>query len=129
MHNEELDKLKLIAQKIQDFLEEDYDESPNALVDRLGTINTYLAISGKSLADAKLIQDKEISAMYSAYNNLILKMPATIATKFINSQTYEINYLVNWLDRINRALVHTGDNTRTQISFAKEELRLTKQGY
>lgn len=129
MHNEELDKLKLIAQKIQDFLEEDYDESPNALVDRLGTINTYLAISGKSLADAKLIQDKEISAMYSAYNNLILKMSATIATKFINSQTYEINYLVNWLDRINRALVHTGDNTRTQISFAKEELRLTKQGY
>jgi len=119
MYTEELDKLKIIAQKIQDFLEEDFDENPNILVERLGTINTYLAVSGKALADAKLIQD----------NNLIMKMPATIATKFIGSQAYEVNFIVNWLDRINKSLVHTGDNLRTQISYAKEELRLTKQGY
>lgn len=129
MYTEELDKLKIIAQKIQDFLEEDFDENPNILVERLGTINTYLAVSGKALADAKLIQDKKVSGLYSEFNNLIMKMPATIATKFIGSQAYEVNFIVNWLDRINKSLVHTGDNTRTQISFAKEELRLTKQGY
>lgn len=129
MHTEELDKLKIIAQKIQDFLEEDFDENPNILVERLGTINTYLAVSGKALADAKLIQDKKVSGLYSEFNNLIMKMPATIATKFIGSQAYEVNFIVNWLDRINKSLVHTGDNLRTQISYAKEELRLTKQGY
>ena len=128
MYTEELDKLKIIAQKIQDFLEEDFDENPNILVERLGTINTYLAVSGKALADAKLIQDKKVS-LYSEFNNLIMKMPATIATKFIGSQAYEVNFIVNWLDRINKSLVHTGDNLRTQISYAKEELRLTKQGY
>lgn len=129
MYTEELDKLKIIAQKIQDFLEEDFDENPNILVERLGTINTYLAVSGKALADAKLIQDKKVSGLYSEFNNLIMKMPATIATKFIGSQAYEVNFIVNWLDRINKSLVHTGDNLRTQISYAKEELRLTKQGY
>ena len=36
---------------------------------------------------------------------------------------------MNWLDRINRSLVHVGDNLRTQVSYAKEELRLTKSGY
>lgn len=129
MYTEELDKLKIIAQKIQDFLEEDFDENPNILVERLGTINTYLAVSGKALADAKLIQDKKVSGLYSEFNNLIMKMPATIATKFIGSQAYEVNFIVNWLDRINKSLVHTGDNLRTQISYAKEELRLTKNGY
>lgn len=129
MYTEELDKLKIIAQKIQDFLEEDFDENPNILVERLGTINTYLAVSGKALADAKLIQDKKVSGLYSEFNNLIMKMPATIATKFIGSQAYEVNFIVNWFDRINKSLVHTGDNLRTQISYAKEELRLTKNGY
>lgn len=129
MYTEELDKLKIIAQKIQDFLEEDFDENPNILVERLGTINTYLAVSGKALADAKLIQDKKVSGLYSEFNNLIMKMPATIATKFIGSQAYEVNFIVNWLDRISKSLVHTGDNLRTQISYAKEELRLTKNGY
>ena len=46
MYTEELEKLKIIAQKIQDFLEEDFEENPNMLVERLGTINTYLLISG-----------------------------------------------------------------------------------
>ena len=59
----------------------------------------------------------------------ILKMPATIAMKFIASQTVTENYLVNWLDRINRTCTHQSDNIRTQISFAKEQMSLTRRGY
>ena len=129
MYTEELEVLSIIAQKIQGFLEEDFDESPNALVERLGIINSYLAVSGKALADAKLIQDKQAQLIFAEELKSITKMPATIASKFITSQNADANYVVNWLDRLNRSLVHIGDNTRTQISFAKEELRLTKQGY
>ena len=129
MYTEELEVLSIIAQKIQGFLEEDFDESPNALVERLGIINSYLAVSGKALADAKLIQDKQAQLIFAEELKSITKMPATIASKFITSQNADANYVVNWLDRLNRGLVHIGDNTRTQISFAKEELRLTKQGY
>ena len=129
MYTEELEVLSIIAQKIQGFLEEDFDESPNALVERLGIINSYLAVSGKALADAKLIQDKQAQLIFAEELKSITKMPATIAAKFISCQNSEANYVVNWLDRLNRSLVHIGDNTRTQISFAKEELRLTKQEY
>lgn len=130
MYTEELDKLKIIAQKIQDFLEEDFEDTDaNILVTRLTNINFYLATSGKALADAKEIQDKQAQLIFAEELKSITKMPATIASKFITSQNADANYVVNWLDRLNRSLVHVGDNTRTQISFAKEELRLTKQGY
>ena len=130
MYTEELEKLKIIAQKIQDFLEEDFEDTDaNILVTRLTNINFYLATSGKALADAKEIQDKQAKIIFAEEIKSISKMPATIASKFITSQNADANYVVNWLDRLNRSLVHIGDNTRTQISFAKEELRLTKQGY
>lgn len=81
------------------------------------------------LADAKLIQDNERALLYVEHVEVLKKMAVSTAKSFIESQTGEINYYVNWLDRINRSLVHVGDNIRTQISFAKEELRLNKTGY
>lgn len=126
---EKYNQLIKMAQAIQEFLEQDVSDNPNDLVDRLGTINTFLATSGKALADAKLLQDSKVKELYKNHMNLITGLSATVATKFINAMTDKENYLVNWLDRINRTLVHSGDNIRTQVSFAKEELRLTKQGY
>ncbi|MFV0501757.1 MAG: hypothetical protein ACK5MH_09235 [Bacteroidales bacterium] len=126
---EKYNQLIKMAQAIQEFLEQDVSDNPNDLVDRLSTINTFLATSGKALADAKLLQDSKVKKLYDDYFNQISGFSPTVATKFINAMTDKENYLVNWLDRINRTLVHSGDNIRTQVSFAKEELRLTKQGY
>ena len=53
MYHDELDKLKIIAQQIQDFLEEDFSDDANILVDRLRLINAFLAISGKALCRCK----------------------------------------------------------------------------
>ena len=66
---------------------------------------------------------------YKEHGAFITRVPATIATKFISSQTATINHIVNWLDRINRTLVHAGDNIRTQISFAKQDMALQRKGY
>ena len=88
-----------------------------------------MARSGKMLADAKMMQDSAVAAAYAEHTKSILKMPATIAQKFIASQTVDENYLVNWLDRINRTCTHQSDNIRTQISFAKEQMGLTRRGY
>lgn len=86
MYTEELDKLKIIAQKIQNFLEEDFEDTDaNILVTRLTNINFYLATSGKALADAKEIQDKQAKIIFAEELKSISKMPATIASKFITS--------------------------------------------
>lgn len=50
-------------------------------------------------------------------------------TLFVSAQSVTANQLVVWLDRINRTLVHAGDNIRTQISFAKQDLALQRKGY
>ena len=103
-----IDDLLQEAQEIQDFLESvpDNNEDPNELAIRLTYLNNYMARSGKMLADAKQMQDSAISAAYAEHSKAILKMPATIAMKFIASQTVTENYLVNWLDRINRTCTH-----------------------
>ena len=126
-----IDDLLQEAQEIQDFLESvpDNNEDPNELAIRLTYLNNYMARSGKMLADAKQMQDSAISAAYAEHSKAILKMPATIAMKFIASQTVTENYLVNWLDRINRTCTHQSDNIRTQISFSKEQMSLTRRGY
>lgn len=117
------------AQRIQDFLEITTSDDPAELTNRLSDINTYMARTGRMLADAKLLQDNAMSATYGEHSKAIMKMPATIASKFISSQCGDVNYLVNWLDRLNRTCVHQGDNIRTQLSFIKEQLSLTRKGY
>lgn len=126
-----IDDLLQEAQEIQNFLESvpDNNEDPNELSIRLTYLNNYMARSGKMLADAKMMQDSAVAAAYAEHTKSILKMPATIAQKFIASQTVDENYLVNWLDRINRTCTHQSDNIRTQISFAKEQMGLTRRGY
>lgn len=114
---------------MQEFLERDNTDSPEALVERVTKLNVLLARSGKLLADAKLIQDEISADVFIANEATIIKMGATLGRQYVQARTSNINYYVNWLDRLNRAMVHVGDNMRTQISFVKEELRLTKSGY
>lgn len=126
MNIEEIEKE---CKEMQDFLEIETSDSTDELVSRLTHINIYLARSGFLLAEAKRIQDKAIQEVYQSNMDALVKMPSNTAKQFITSFVADINYLVTWLDRLNRSCVHQGDNIRTQISFAKEELKLVKSGY
>lgn len=114
---------------MQRFLEQEAPDDPNMLYERISKTNVYLARSGKLLAEVKLYQDQEMADVFAKYSDSINAMKATTANKFIESLLANVNYYVNWLDRINRAFVHSGDNLRTQMSFLKEDLRLSKSGY
>ncbi|MBO4550034.1 MAG: hypothetical protein J5733_04830 [Bacteroidaceae bacterium] len=114
---------------MQRFCEETPENDPNVLSDRLTKVNIYLARSGQLLAMVKQIQDECTNEIFLAEKSDILKMSATLAKQYISSYLSDVNYYVNWLDRLNRTFVHCGDNIRTQMSFLKEELRMTKSGY
>lgn len=114
---------------MQKFLEVTTSDDPRELVQRLTDINVYMARSGKLLADAKAYQDQVTANVYARNTDFISRVPATVAIKFVSAQCVTANHLVNWLDRINRSLVHAGDNIRTQISFAKQDLALQRKGY
>ena len=109
-------------EEMQSFLETTTSDNPKELIERLTDINVYLARSGKLLADAKAYQDEVTANVYASHMEFISRVPATVAMKFVAAQSVTANQLVTWLDRINRTLVHAGDNIRTQISFAKQDM-------
>lgn len=116
-------------EEMQSFLETTASDNPKELIERLTDINVYLARSGKLLADAKAYQDEVAANVYAVHMEFISRVPATVAMKFVSAQSVTANQLVTWLDRINRTLVHAGDNIRTQISFAKQDMALQRKGY
>lgn len=116
-------------EEMQSFLEITTSDNPKELVKRLTDINVYMARSGKLLADAKAYQDQVTANVYASHMEFISRVPATVAIKFVAAQSVTANQLVTWLDRINRSLVHAGDNIRTQISYAKQDLALQRKGY
>lgn len=116
-------------EEMQAFLEVTSSENPEELLQRLSGLNVYLARSGKLLADMIEMQDKATALAFDEKKVYIAGLSTTLAKKYVESQTAEINGLVKWLDRINSACSHQSANIRTQISFAKENLRLTKSGY
>lgn len=126
---ERIEALKNEARDIQDFLEIECSGEIAEMMDRLSRLNVYMARSGEMLSEAIEWQDRAINAAYAEHGKLILKMPASIADKFIKSNCAEQNALVKWLDRINATCKHQSDNLRTQISFAKEQLSLERRGY
>ena len=128
--NEYEHKFKMLnneARMIQDFAQNCPSDDVNVLVDRLSDLNHYMARTSVMLAEAKLIQDKSMLDAYLAYD--FSGMPASAVNKMVASMCGEANMLVNWIDRLNRTLVHIGENMRTQISFSKEQLKLTRSGY
>lgn len=124
-----MEKILTEIQDIQAFLEITASEKPEELLQRLSDLNVYLARSGKLLADMIETQDKATALVFDEKKAYIAGLSTTLAKKYVESQTAEINGLVKWLDRINSACSHQSANIRTQISFAKENLRLTKSGY
>lgn len=114
---------------IQDFLETVASDDPSELIERLGMLNVYMARTGYLLAVAKADLDSAMADVFGKHADQITAMSATIGAKFIASQCKTENYYVNWLDRLNKTCVHQCDNIRTQVSFAKENMRLVNSPY
>lgn len=120
---EELNKL---AEKMQVYLETDLGPDPEHLIDRAELLTILIAKSGQALAEAKFIQDMIINeGLLSAINQgLETKLSPSLVNKFVSSNAKDVNFLVNWLDRINSAATHQLDGIRTIISYKKAELNL-----
>lgn len=120
-------KLHKEAEQIQIFSDSSQSDDANIMVEYLKDLNHYLSRTAVMLADAKMIHDKAIVDTYLAYD--FDGTPASVTNKMVASMCGDTNKLVTWIERLNRGLVHIGENLRTQISFCKEQLKLTRNGY
>jgi len=126
---EELEKMAAELQQIQDFLDIEASDNPEELTERLSAMNVYLARSGKLMADAQYILAKEKDAVFSEFGSRMFNAPPSIVKELLAARTADASYVYLWAERINRTIVHAGDNIRTQVSYGKENLKLTRTGY
>lgn len=115
--------------RMQDYLEITISENPHEIIERINDLNVYMARSGKMLADAKLIlreaRAKGIEDEIAKRIN-IQYLSATTQKALVESLAREENYLVDWLERINRTCTHQVDALRSLLSYEKEQLRLNQ---
>jgi hypothetical protein len=114
------------AKSIDDYLNITCSEEPAEMVQRGNDLAVYMARTGKMLADAKYHQEaKTQSAIMEELkkSGALANIPATVMNNLLKSVCKEENYLVNWIERLNRACVHQMEFLRTTISLAKEMRR------
>lgn len=120
-------ELQIEAQAVQDFLEEEIHDDINILSERGNLLSNYIARTGKMLADAKYHLnrtqgDKAIEVIEKIFGQE-LKLSAKVQNAFIDGLTKEEQYLVDWIERLNKTATHQIEWCRTLISKAKEEMK------
>lgn len=125
----EIADIKNELEQYQAFLEQPLSGEPDEMVKKLGELNMILARTGLLLAEAKSLRDAKMKDIFFIEFAKLKQLSPTLAKQYVEASCKDENYVVNWSERVNRSCVHVGDNLRTIISLAKENLRLTKNGY
>lgn len=111
---------------IQAFMEQGPTDEPVVLAERLALCNVYMARSGEMLARAKEMLNEAVAAVWEQKEERLLKAGAQLAQKVIAGYCSKEQFLADWLDRVNKGLVHQADNLRTLISYAKENMKTNR---
>jgi len=126
------DELKKESEQIQSFCEITPSDNPQEIADRIADIGVYIARSGKMLADAKYwLNQKKKDETVELITTLISKdrLSAKVQNALIDSICKDEQYLVDWIERLNRACTHQQEAMRSLLSYEKENLRVSKTGY
>ena len=114
------------SQQIQNYCEITPSDDPSEVVERGNTLVAYIARTGKMLADAKHhaaeARRSEIVAIIKELTDA--RYSAKVQNTLIDSVAKDEQYLVDWIERLNRTCVHQLEWCRTIVSKAKEEMRL-----
>jgi hypothetical protein len=108
--------------EMQSNIEVEISDSVDEAVERGNILAVYIARSGKLLADAKFHREKKLRSDIVAELKQIVKLPPSVATKFVDTLVEKENYLMNWADRLNRTCTHQLEWCRTIVSKAKAEM-------
>lgn len=110
--------------EIQLFFEQPYDaDNGTAIVERSQKIESYMATSGKMVADAKYHYNAVFESGFIEAIKQNTKVSASTLNKYLDSLCKDYQYLVDWSDRINRTCTHQLDFSRTILSKLKAEMQ------
>lgn len=127
---EQLEKMVEELREIYEYLLIEPNGGTEELMDRLSKLNVYLARCNKIWADAMFEQLKEKKAILgNADIGMIAEVKPSIIKEILSAKTADASYVVKLAERISRTIVHCADNIRTNVSYDKEEMKLSRTGY
>ena len=115
--------------QINAFLKSWHDAGPDTMQARLTTISGFNARTGEMLAEAEYILSLWKGEVLEELLKDDPKMPANTQKTLVESKCAYGIKVVRLIERANRATVHSGEIGVTQMSFAKEEMSLTRKGF
>ena len=127
-----IDELTKEAEQIQSFCEITIGDNPQEIAERITDLGVYIARTGKMLADAKYhLNQKKKDETVELITKLISKdkLSAKVQNALIESICKDEQYLVDWIERLNRSCTHQNEAMRSLLSYEKENLRISKTGY
>ncbi|MDR1122113.1 MAG: hypothetical protein LBM08_14540 [Dysgonamonadaceae bacterium] len=126
------DNLYSEAKEIQSYSEITVSDNPQEIVERMISLGVYIARTGKMLADAKYhLNEKRKDETMQLIERILSdkKLSAKVQNSLIDSISREEQYLVDWIERLNRSITHQMEEMRSLLSYEKENLRISKTGY
>lgn len=112
---------------MQEYLEIETSEDPNEICERIRTINVYMARSSRMLAEAKAHRRKAEKDTFASLADF-QSMPANTLKKYLEVCAYEWYEIEDTLENLYKTCVHAIDSLRSLLSYAKEDIRLSRSG-
>jgi len=99
-------------------------DDPTAYSERLNQLCSLVATSGKALSDAKWHKNKAIknSILKALSDTKVLSLPTSTLNELIKADAHDLNYLVDFIEQIDKDFKYQIEALRTLISLAKTEM-------
>lgn len=123
------EQLFSLAEKIHEFLKQEvHTDDIDCAIGRGHEIQSYMANTGKMLADAKYHRDKAYSdsTLTKLKERQLTGLSATAMNKLIEADCKDVNYLVNFIEQLDKECKHQSSWLITCISAEKEQLKMVK---
>lgn len=121
------EELFSIATAIHDFLKmEVHADDIEVIVKRGHELAAYMANTGKMLSDAKYWKDKAVkeSVLSALKDSKKCGLPASVLNELIKAENKDLNYLVNWVEQLDKETKYQLEWLRTVISKEKAQMYL-----
>lgn len=129
MYHDQLRDLEDEASRIIAFLKDDMPRDPDQLTQRLSDISALNARTGEMLADAEYILTVQRGEVLSRLLDEDPKMPAGQQKTLVDAECAYAIKVARLIERANRSAVHAAEAGVTLVSFAKEDMSLSRKGY
>jgi hypothetical protein len=124
---QEPERIFSLAEEIHAFLKQEvHTDDIEVAIKRGHELAAYMANTGKMLADARYWKDKAVreSVLTQMKDFKKATLPASVLNELIKAETKDQNYLVTWVEQIDKEIKYQIEWLRTVVSKEKAQMYL-----